>query len=301
MAGANGAGPIGWRLTAGAGRFAQRMRQGDTSGGDRALIERLAASAIDAGEAIMRFYAGGCAAQAKADGSPVTAADAAAEAIILADLAGVAPGIPVIAEEEVAAGRIPDVEGEFFLVDPLDGTREFVGRREDFTVNIALIRDHVPVFGIVYAPAHRRLYAGVVADGVAWRAPVSPDGAIGPRQPLHVRDAPADGIAVVASRSHRTPETDAYLAHFAVADILSCGSSLKICMVAEGLADLYPRLGPTCEWDIAAGDAVLRAAGGRLLDARGGAMRYGKPRFFNPAFVATGTLAPPPVAAFLPG
>lgn len=264
-----------------------------------ALIEALAQAAVRAGEAILRIDAAGFEVAAKSDNSPVTAADAAAEAIILADLASFAGDVPVIAEEEVAAGRIPDTAGCFFLVDPLDGTKEFVQRRGDYTVNIALIEDHSPAFGIVYAPAHRRLYVGDVAAGTAWVATVGDDGTIAQRQAIRIRPLPPEGISAVASKSHNNPQTDAYLAQFAVADIVCCGSSLKICMVAEGCADLYPRLSPTCEWDIAAGDAVLRAAGGSLLAPDGAAMRYGKPRFFNPGFVAAGDLSPPPIAPFL--
>jgi 3'(2'), 5'-bisphosphate nucleotidase len=264
-----------------------------------ALIDRLAATAVLAGDAIMRIYEAGIDVAVKADSSPVTAADAAAEAIILTELQALIPEIPVIAEEEVAAGRVPDTSGRFFLVDPLDGTKEFIERRDDFTVNIALIDDHTPAFGIVYAPAHRTIYVGDVASAVAWTAQVDRFGDMGGRRPLQIRKLPVGGISAVASKSHNTPETEAYLGQFTVADIVSCGSSLKICMVADGRADLYPRLAPTCEWDIGAGDAVLRAAGGRLLAPEGEAMRYGKPRFFNTGFVAAGDLSPPPIANFM--
>ncbi|WP_231923273.1 3'(2'),5'-bisphosphate nucleotidase CysQ [Sphingobium cloacae] len=259
----------------------------------------LVAAAIEAGQAIMTIYDAGFSVEIKSDNSPVTQADAAGEKIILAALAQVAGDIPVIAEEEVAAGRIPRTDGTFFLVDPLDGTREFVQRRGDFTVNIALVEDRQPVFGIVYAPAKGRIFVGDVRGNAAWSAPVSREGAIGRRAPIHVRDRPRDGLSVVASQSHNTPETDAYLDQFDVAERLSFGSSLKICVVAAGEADLYPRLAPTCEWDIGAGDAILRAAGGKLLAPDGAPMRYGKDRFFNPGFVAAGDIDPPPIAPFM--
>ena len=267
---------------------------------DRAiLLQKLAGLAVQAGAAIMDVYARDFAVSFKKDASPVTDADAAAEAIILAGLARLAPGVPVVAEEEHAAGRIPDTDGHFFLVDPLDGTKEFVERRGDFTVNIALIEAHVPSLGVVYTPVERRLYAGDVGAGRAWQALVGEDGTIGDPQPIRVRALPTNGLVAVASRSHSTPATDDYLAQFDVSARVSRGSSLKLCMVAAAQADLYPRLSPTCEWDIAAGDAVLRAAGGRVDAPDGQPMRYGKPQFRNAGFVASGTVATPPIAPFL--
>ena len=263
------------------------------------LLQGLAEAAVAAGAAIMAIYDSDFAVEYKSDSSPVTAADAAGEAVILETLARIAPGIAVVAEEEVAAGRIPDTEGEFFLVDPLDGTKEFVSRNGDFTVNIALIEDHTPGLGVVFAPVERRLFAGDVRRGVAWSAPVDAHGTIGQPEPLRIRSAPAEGLAAVASRSHNSPATEAYLDQFDVATRVSRGSSLKLCLVACGEADLYPRLGPTMEWDIAAGDAVLRAAGGSLSAPDGTPMRYGKLRFFNPGFVAAGDVAAPPIAPFL--
>ncbi len=265
----------------------------------KALLDGMVDAAIRAGAAIMAVYDRDFTVVLKSDASPVTDADAAAEAIILAALAELAPDIPVIAEEEVAAGRIPETDDCFLLVDPLDGTKEFVRRNGDFTVNIALIEDHAPSLGVVFAPVERRLYAGDVAYGVAWQAIVGDDGRIGPATPLRIRQTPPDGLDVVASRSHSTQETDAYLDQFDVTTRVSRGSSLKLCLVAEGAADLYPRLAPTMEWDIAAGDAVLRAAGGTVFAPDGAPMRYGKPRFFNPGFVAAGAIAPPPIAPFL--
>jgi len=265
------------------------------------LLFALAETCVRAGAAILAIYETEFVVAHKGDNSPVTEADAAGEAIILEALARLAPGIPVIAEEEFSAGRIPVTDGLFFLVDPLDGTKEFVQRRGDFTVNVALIEDRAPSLGVVYAPVDRRIYVGDVAAQRAWTALVDADGRIGPQQPIAIRQAPPGGIDAVASRSHNSPETEAYLDQFDVASRVSRGSSLKICMVAAGQADLYPRLAPTCEWDIAAGDAVLRAAGGTLSAPDGAPMRYGKEKFFNVGFVAAGDVKAPPIAPFLKG
>lgn len=251
----------------------------------------MVAAAIEAGRAACAIYRSGFEVHTKQDESPVTAADHAAEAVILQSLARAAPEIPVVAEEQVAAGRVPVIGSAFFLVDPLDGTKEFVQRRGDFTVNIALVRDGVPVLGVVYAPAKARLFAGDAQTHRAFRSDQSPDEAEqAARAPMHVRTPPASGLTVVASRSHRTPETDAYLAQVKVSDLVSVGSSLKFCLVAAGEADLYPRLGPTMEWDTAAGHAVLSAAGGTVVNLDGSAFRYGKPEFRNPSFIATSSL-----------
>jgi 3'(2'), 5'-bisphosphate nucleotidase len=264
---------------------------------DEQLLEALIGAAIEAGCAIAAIYRGHFDVRIKADASPVTAADHAAEAIILKHLAVAAPSIPVIAEEEVAAGRVPGIAREFFLVDPLDGTKEFVQRRGDFTVNIALIRDGAPVLGVVYAPATARLFAGIVSSQTAFQANQSPDSSVrAARIPIRVRSVPTEGVTAVASRSHRSAETDSYLERYRVADLVSIGSSLKFCLVAGGEADLYPRLGPTMEWDTAAGHAVLLAAGGTVLAADGAALRYGKPEFRNPSFIAAGALRPEPIS-----
>jgi 3'(2'), 5'-bisphosphate nucleotidase len=257
---------------------------------DTDLAEALVPVAIEAGRAILDVRAGHVAVSHKADSSPVTEADRAAEAIILRHLERLAPGAPVVAEEAVEAGRLPAVGREFFLVDPLDGTKEFVKGGDDFTVNIALVRDHVPVMGVVLAPATDTIYAGVLGKG-AWTAVGS-----GAPRPIAVR-TPPERIDVVASKSHRTPETDDYIARYAVADLVSAGSSLKFCLVAEGKADLYPRMGTTMQWDTAAGDAVLRAAGGTVEAVDGGALLYGPngvegaAAFRNPWFIAAGKVA----------
>ena len=256
------------------------------------------AAALEAGRAAHDIYHGAFEVQAKADESPVTTADHVAEEIILRHLARHAPNIPVVAEEQAAGGNIPAVADEFFLVDPLDGTKEFIRRRGDFTVNIALIRAQVPALGVVYAPATGQLFAADVGAARAVRAGVDPaDPVAAGLQPIHVRAVPGAGLTAVASRSHRTPETDAYLARYAIAEVVAVGSSLKFCLLAAGEADLYPRLGPTMEWDTAAGHAVLSAAGGQVAARDGLPLRYGKPQFRNPWFVASGAFEPHAVAS----
>ncbi len=265
---------------------------------DRELLESMIGAAVEAGEAIQAAYQRGLDVRRKADSSPVTDADQAAEAVIVERLAQCARATPVVAEEEVAAGGAPAVVGEFFLVDPLDGTKEFIAGRAEYTVNIALVRRGAPVLGVVYAPAQGRLFAANVAEGAAFRSEQVPQsGQAAHREAIHVRPAPEGGITAVASRSHATPETDGYLAGYAVAERVSIGSSLKFCLVAEGKADLYPRLGPTMEWDTAAGHAVLLGAGGSVIAPDGEPLRYGKPHYRNPWFIASGSLAPRPIAA----
>ena len=251
------------------------------------------ALARQAGEWVMAIYATDFAVQGKADASPVTEADQGAEALILAGLRALTPDLPIVAEEAAAAGDIPQVSstGRFWLVDPLDGTREFVARNGEFTVNIALIDKGVPVLGVVLAPALGGpggcLYAGIVGQG-AWV-----EDAAG-RRAIHCRSVPDEGLAVLASRSHGDAAAlDAFLARYLagrrVSSIGTAGSSLKLCLLAAGQADLYPRLGRTMEWDIAAGHAVLAAAGGSVRRADdGAALVYGKPGFESPHFVAAG-------------
>lgn len=261
--------------------------------------ERLASTlrrlAIEAGEEIMRHYAqhksGGIAVRHKDDESPVTAADDAAEAIILRGLAALAPDIPAVSEESASRGVIPKVGRRFWLVDPLDGTREFLNRNGEFTVNIALIQDGSPVLGVVHAPAKGRLWLGCVG-GAAFEQDVDPKtGAESAPRPIKVRTPAPDGLIVVASRSHRNTKTDEYLRHYRVKDFLAAGSSLKFCLVAAGEADLYPRHGDTMEWDVAAGHAVLAAAGGEVTDMDGRPLTYGKPGFRNSWFIARGGAA----------
>lgn len=258
-----------------------------------ALLQSLIYTAQRAGGAIMAVYATEFAVQQKADASPVTLADEAAEKVILADLAKVAPSTPVVAEEAVAAGQVPVTHGQagerFFLVDPLDGTKEFIGRRDEFTVNVALIERGEPILGVVFAPARHELYWGDVRAGKAGRIDADPDGTMPSMgTAIAARRRPAEGLVAVASRSHRTPETDAFLANYPVKEFRSIGSSLKFCLVAGGEADIYPRLGTTMEWDTAAGQAVLVAAGGRVTTLDGRPFTYGKPDFRNGHFVAWG-------------
>jgi 3'(2'), 5'-bisphosphate nucleotidase len=261
----------------------------------RPLLEPLGAVCREAGAAIRAVRARGFDVERKGDESPVTEADRAAEAIILEGLARFAPGIPVIAEEEVAAGRVPEIDGRFFLVDPLDGTKEFVRGGDDYTVNIGLIVDGTPVLGLVYAPEQGRLFAGLVG-GEAWVE--GPDGS---RADLKVRE-PASPMVVVASKSHINAATHSYLDEVAPgAERTSVGSSLKFCIVAEAKADFYPRLSPTSEWDTAAGHAILLAAGGKVDGPDGNALRYGKPRFLNSGFCATSGWSAPPIAGWLEG
>jgi 3'(2'),5'-bisphosphate nucleotidase len=261
------------------------------------MLDEIVATAIAAGAAILRIYASeDFGARVKLDGSPVTEADGLAEAIILADLAKLAPGIPVIAEEAVAAGHTPEIGRRFFLVDPLDGTKEFLNRNGDFTVNVALIEDGRPVLGVVYAPAYGEVFAGQAGAG-AKRAHVEGE-TPGPWGSIQARPAPQNGLDVVASRSHLSAETKAFIDRFKVAEMVSAGSSLKFCRVAAGEADLYPRLSRTMEWDTAAGDAVLRAAGGAVRTMDGQPLAYGKrdqaddADFANPWFVASGPFDP---------
>ena len=250
------------------------------SAGD--LLEQVVPVARAAGRAIMEIYGTDHAVNSKADKSPVTEADVRAEAIILAALRKLTPEIPIVAEEAVAAGEVPAVSAQFWLVDPLDGTKEFISRNGEFTVNIALVRQGVPVMGVVFAPAINRLFAGAQGGGAFL------EDATG-RRPIHCRVAPPEGLTVVASRSHGDAAAlDAFLAGRKVASLVNSGSSLKLCLVAAGEADLYPRLGRTMEWDIAAGHAVLLAAGGRVTDISGKILAYGKAGFENPHFVAAG-------------
>ena len=262
---------------------------------DQYLFDALIPAVIAAGEAILRIRAEGNKVETKADQSPVTAADHAAEAILLAALAKHAAGIPVLAEEEVAAGRIPEIGSSFFAVDALDGTKDFIRGGSDFTVNVGLIRDSRPVAGIVGAPALSTLWIGVV--GIGARRLDTQTHPYSDRQ-IEVRKPHGNGLDVVASRAHRTPETDAFIARFPGSRVVAAGSSLKLVTIAEGKADLYPRLGPTSQWDTAAGDAVLTAAGGRVLGMNGERLAYvARPGeaphpFLNPWFVATGGIDP---------
>ncbi len=253
--------------------------------------ESLAEIAHEAGHIILRHYAGATQARAKADLSPVTAADEEAEALIVKRLNEVAPGVPVIAEEEMARGKKPDAATRFFLVDPLDGTKEFLKRNGEFTVNIALIEKRRPVCGVILAPASARLFIGDGTNGAfELEAPGGVKLHLDQMRPIEARSAPKDGLVAAISRTHRDMKTEEYLARYPIARLVAAGSSLKFGLVAAGEADLYPRHGPTMEWDTAAGQAVLEAAGGSVTELNGSPLVYGKldQDFRNPAFVARG-------------
>jgi 3'(2'), 5'-bisphosphate nucleotidase len=256
------------------------------------LLDDIAQAAREAGEAILEVVRRGFEVEAKRDASPVTEADRAAELIILAALARAAPGVPVIAEEEVAAGRIPAHDDIYFLVDPLDGTKEFIRGGDDYTVNIGLIEKGEPTLGVVFAPATGRLHGGCIGAG-AWL-----DEGAG-RVEIRTRERNAI-MTAVASKSHLNQATIDYLCEAAGdCGYVAVGSSLKFCIVAEGKADIYPRASPTSEWDTAAGHAVLLAAGGLVDGPDGTPLRYGKRAFLNRAFVATSGWKPPALEPFL--
>jgi 3'(2'), 5'-bisphosphate nucleotidase len=259
---------------------------------EQALLEALVVAARAAGAEILKLVEAGFEIETKCDASPVTICDRAAEAIILEFLRQAAPGVPVIAEEEVSAGRIPAHGNTYFLVDPLDGTKEFIRGGNDYTVNIGLIAKGVPRLGVVYQPAIDRLWAGLAGHGAFLE-----EGGV--RREIHCRPL-GDQRAAVASKSHFNQQTADYLAEaIGLCDHVSVGSSLKFCIVAEGQADIYPRLSPTSEWDTAAGHAVLLAAGGRVDGPDGAPLSYGKTAFLNRGFCATAGWEAPPIGPFL--
>jgi len=249
---------------------------------DSALLSLAARLALEAGATILRIRARGFDVLRKPDHSPVTEADRESEVIIAAGLRAATPDIPVIAEEEVAAGRTPAPAQQFWLVDPLDGTREFTSGRDEFAVNIGLVRNGRPVLGVVGVPAAAELFGGIVGQG-AWKR------GVGGEVPISARIPPADGLTVVASRLHGdSAQLDAFLQGRKVARTLNFGSSLKFCRLAEGVADLYPRFGRTMEWDTGAPQAVLEAAGGAVCTIDGAPLRYAKRGWENPHFICTG-------------
>jgi 3'(2'), 5'-bisphosphate nucleotidase len=248
------------------------------------LLDELTAIAARAAEAILAL-ARRPDVRTKADGSPVTAADEAAEAIICEGLRRISPSLPIIAEEHAAQKRPGPIEGgSYFLVDPLDGTREFVAGRDEYTVNIALMTEREPQLGVICAPAAGTIWRGIVGkgadriDGAATNKPV----------PIRVRPQPADKVIVMASRSHLDPQTQALMKALPQATLIQIGSSVKFCWIADGKADLYPRLAPTHDWDIAAGHAILQAAGGSVTSPDGSPVVYGTKELLIPAFVGRG-------------
>ena len=288
------------------------------SAGD--LLAALTIIAERAGKEILAYYVkaaedGGIEVRQKADSSPVTVADEAAETLILEALAKLTPDIPIVSEEAASAGYLPDVSGgRFWLVDPLDGTKEFISHNGEFTVNIALVENGRPTAGVVHAPALAMTWAGAQANAGSWAGSGAADGATTDRattegggadvggaptatfsepgketMAIRARAIPEDGATVIASRRHGSgAELDAFLANYTVKDRVTAGSSLKFCLVAAARADLYPRFGRTMEWDTAAGHAVLLAAGGTVETLDGQTLAYGKPGFENPHFVAKG-------------
>jgi len=237
--------------------------------------------ARQAGDAIMSIYGSGqSGVREKADHSPVTEADLAAHVVLTSALGSLSPGYPVVSEEDERSLAHRNGSGRFWLIDPLDGTKEFIARNGEFTVNIALIDQGRSVLGVVYAPAIDCMYWGGAGLG-AFRETAAGT------QPIKVSAAePDDGCRVVASKSHLNEETQAFIERLGSVSLIQAGSSLKFCRVAEGVADIYPRLAPTCEWDTAAAQAVLEGAGGVVLDREGNPLRYGKPDVLNPSFVA---------------
>ena len=254
------------------------------------VAEIFARLCVDAAVAVMGVYVGDHRPRVKADSSMVCDADERAEAIILEGLAKHLPCIPVIAEEAASRGDKPRCGRAFILVDPVDGTREFLHRNGEFTVNIALVIDGVPRVGAVYAPAISQLW---MAGTRACTFTIEPGQPLPPperRREIHVRPKPARGLTALASRSNADAQTEVFLAALPIAERRCAGSSLKFCILAEGAADVYPRFGPTMEWDTAAGDAVLRVAGGAVVDERGAVLRYGKAdaHYRNGPFIAWG-------------
>lgn len=267
-----------------------------------ALAEKLLPSVIEAGAVQMRLYDLDIAVEQKGDSSPVTAADRESEALLLDGLWHAARGVPVVAEESVSMGECPSAGSTFFLVDPLDGTREFVNRCGEFTINIGLVVDGVPVFGLIYAPVLSELFV-TLGEGRAVSTVMSVHGpattlAASPLRELRTRAPDVDALTVLESRSHRSSNTDTFLADYAVAEVKRAGSSLKFCQIARGDADFYVRLGPTCEWDTAAGQAILEAAGGQVKTLEGERLTYGHADrgYLNPSFIAWGRhpIAPRP-------
>ena len=254
------------------------------------FADQLEETVRESGEAIMDVYESDFEVDRKSDNSPVTLADEASEEIILKAVAKIAPDIPVVAEEQCAAHGFPEFEGTtFWCVDALDGTKEFIHKRGDFTVNIALIIDGVPALGLIYVPANDVLYRGAVCPESDSRSAIVERN--GERTDIAVRPKPANGLTVVGSASHQVKDAmEEFLASQDVHEMIAIGSSLKFCLVAEGKADLCPRFGPTSEWDIAAGHAILRASGGNVKTFEGDDMQYKKEseNYRNGTFLAAG-------------
>lgn len=260
----------------------------------RRLADGLLACVLSAGSLQMRYLGSDIAVIAKPDASPVTAADHESESVLLAGLAAVAPSIPVVAEERAAAGIIPKVDGMFFAVDPLDGTKDFISGRPEFTINVGLISDGIPVFGLIYAPALSAMYL-TTAEGESAYCHLPTNALVSSFaecrfERLRTRAPEPGSLRALTSRSRPTDVSDAFFQNAGVSEAQPTGSSLKFCLIAKGRADLYARFGPTNEWDTAAGQAILAAAGGAVLTMEGAPLTYGKTerRFLNPQFIAWG-------------
>lgn len=254
------------------------------------LAEQIGDVAKRAGRVIMEVYKTDFDVEKKGDDSPVTEADRKAEELIFRNIReGITAEYPLVGEESVSEGNMPDITGKpFWLIDPLDGTKEFVSRSGQFTVNIALIENGVPTLGVVHLPASGDTFIATRAGSFAQY------GGEGKAVQITCRRPPKDGLVAIASKNHLTPETGEYLSGLPVKDTVNAGSSLKFCCVAEGKADVYPRFGPTMEWDTAAGHAVLLYAGGEVVTEDGQPLRYGKPDLRNPNFIARGPGVPDP-------
>jgi 3'(2'), 5'-bisphosphate nucleotidase len=257
---------------------------------DASLMTGLTAAIAAAAATIREIETSSLEVRRKDDQSPVTAADEASEAVILEHLARLLPGVTVVSEEAMAThGRSEPLPAAFLLVDPLDGTREFIAGRPEYTVNIAVVSERTPVAGLIAAPAQGLIWRGLVGDG-AGRVCVDPQGRTSDPTPIRTRRAPPDAFVAALSRSHLDPESERLLGRLPVVERKTLGSALKFCLIAEGQADVYPRLAPTSEWDVAAGHAIVVAAGGIVTDPDGRPLRYGRVEhgFRVPAFLAWG-------------
>lgn len=267
-------------------------RDGDIGDLDQRLLDEITSIVSTAAAAILNIGADSLDVRAKADLSPVTAADRAAEAVLLEGLARILPGTCVVSEETAEQMPPAALPANFVLVDPLDGTRELLAGRDEFTVNVAIVAGAQPRLGIIAAPAQRLVWRGIVGRG-AERLRLTPGArasAAQERAVIRTRAAPHSGLSAAVSRSHLDPQTEAFLRRLPLADRRACGSALKFCLIAEGAADVYPRLSTVCEWDVAAGHALVTAAGGAVAGAQGAPLGYGRrsENFRVPAFVAWG-------------
>jgi 3'(2'), 5'-bisphosphate nucleotidase len=266
----------------------------------RSLADGLLSVVLAAARVQMRHFGSGLTVEKKADQSPVTIADRQSEDIILSGLEHLAPGIPIVAEEAVTNGRCPAISERFFLVDPLDGTKGFIKGRPEFTINIALIEQALPTFGILYAPALKDFYV-TLGPTEAVNGRLDPEASVrclgdAALTPIYSRSADPQALVALTSQSHLNRATEAFLKRYHVREQRALASSLKFGWLAKGEADLYPRTGETSEWDTAAGHALLRATGGAVTTLAGAPLVYGKAeaRFLNPSFVAWGRVPPPP-------